>query len=105
MLFHGTIINAVRRLVAAVALVVFASLNAVDAVCCADGCTHDQPASADQRPAGPDDSMCILCMGGIDSESANALSPGCIVTDGTVSPILLAPDEAIPDPLDHPPRT
>lgn len=83
----------------------FASLNAVDAVCCADGCTHESAASAQQHPSAPDDSLCILCMGGIDSESANTLSPGCIVTDRTVNPILLAPDEAIPDPLDHPPRT
>ena len=32
----------VRRLLAAVMLALFASLNAIDGICCPDGCTHDK---------------------------------------------------------------
>jgi hypothetical protein len=39
----------VRRLVAAVVMLVFASLIAIDGICCSEGCTHEQgfaPATA-----------------------------------------------------------
>jgi hypothetical protein len=37
----GTYNREVRRFAAILVLVMFASLNAIDGICCPDGCTHE----------------------------------------------------------------
>jgi hypothetical protein len=41
----------VRRFAAVMVLMIFASLNAIDGICCPDGCTHEEEQSS--RPTTP----------------------------------------------------
>jgi len=103
--WDGAYNRAVRRLFAAVVLVLFASLNAIDGVCCPDGCTHEQESSSRQHNPEPPDGTCLLCLGGVDLSLRQDLSSCGIVTD----PVGLAPLghhlDAPADPLEHPPRS
>ena len=40
----------VRRLLAAAILILFASLNAIDGICCPDGCTHECESTSQHPP-------------------------------------------------------
>ena len=57
----------VCRLLAAAILVVFASLNALDGICCPDGCTHERESTSQQHGDHSGDGSCMLCLGSIDS--------------------------------------
>ena len=93
-----------RRLLAAVILVVFASLNAIDGICCPDGCTHDRESTSQQHGDHSGDGSCMLCLGGIDSAAAPTLAPAGIVTTRVGhSPFEPHLDE-LANPPDHPPR-
>jgi len=94
----------VRRLVAAAVLVLFASLNAIDGVCCPDGC-NDEPSSTSQHGQESPDGTCVLCLGGVESTSAPAPAAAGILTK-RVAPLLAThPLDATADPPDHPPRS
>jgi hypothetical protein len=94
----------VRRLVAAAIVGLFASLNAVDGICCPDGCTQDQ-ASTSQHNDRESDGDCVLCLGGVESAAPQTPSAFGIVTD-RFTPLLFTPYlDAPPEPPDHPPRS
>lgn len=95
----------VRRLLAAVMLVLFTSLNAMDGVCCPDGCTREE-----QSPAQPHNSesaagICVLCLGGVDSSTLQDLSPCGILTDRVGLPPFAHHLDVPSDPVEHPPRS
>ncbi len=94
-----------RRLLAAAMLVLFASLNAMDGVCCPDGCTQEQQTPAQSHNPDASDGNCMLCLGGVDSSVRPALTPGAVVTEGVgLSPLAHYLD-APSDPMEHPPRS
>ena len=101
----GAYNRSVRRLLAAVMLVLFASLNAMDGVCCPDGCTHEEQSSAQQHKSESADGICMLCLGGVDSSASQDLSPRGIVTDRVGLPPFAHHLDAPSDPVDHPPRS
>ena len=57
----------VRRFLAVAILVVFASLNAIDGICCPDGCTHERESTSQQQSDHAGDGSCMLCLGSIVS--------------------------------------
>jgi hypothetical protein len=85
-------------------MLVFASLVAIDGICCPDGCTHQQEASAQRPDQHSSDGSCMLCLGGIDSAAAPALSPSGIVTNRIGLPPLSSHLDALTKPPEHPPR-
>jgi len=95
----------VRRLLAAVMVVLFASLNAMDGVCCPDGCTREQQSPAQSHSPEASDGNCMLCLGGVDSSARPALTPGAVATDGVRPPPLAHHINAPADPVEHPPRS
>jgi hypothetical protein len=95
----------VRRLLAAVILVLFASLNAMDGVCCPDGCTHNKQSVSQQHTPEAADGMCMFCLGGVDSPVRQDLSPCGVVTDGVGPPPFAHHRDAPSDPVEHPPRS
>lgn len=95
----------VRRLLALVMLVMFASLNAIDGVCCPDGCTDEQQSSSERHTPDAGGGTCALCLGGVDSSTRQHFLPCGVVTDGLEPPPPEHHLDALPDPLDHPPRT
>ena len=86
-------------------LVLFASLNAMDGVCCPDGCTHEEQSSAQQHKSESADGICMLCLGGVNSSVQQDLSPCDVVTNGVGMPPLALHLDAPSDPVDHPPRS
>ena len=92
------------RFLAAVMLVLFASLNAMERVCCPDGCTHE-PQSSSERHAPDGDGACFLCLGGVDTSVQQDLSPSSAAGPGVVPPPLVHYIDALPDSVEHPPRT
>ena len=95
----------VRRLVAAAMLVLFASLSAIDGICCPDGCTHEQTSAAQHHDRESSDGRCVLCLGGVESAVPQAASGAAIVTN-RVAPLLFTHHlDAPTDPPEHPPRT
>jgi hypothetical protein len=97
--------RSVRRLLATVVLVVFASLNAMDGVCCPDGCTQEQQSPAQQHTPQSTGGICVLCLGGVDSAVPQELSPFGTVTDRIGLPRIAHHLDAPSDPLEHPPRS
>jgi hypothetical protein len=94
----------VRRLLAAVLLVLFASLNAVDGVCCPDTCTEEQgPSQEHDRESS--DASCVLCLGGVESAVPQTPSASGIVTDRFTPLLLTRHLDAPTEPPDHPPRS
>jgi hypothetical protein len=95
----------VRRLLAAVMLVLFASLNAMDGICCPDGCTHEQQSPLEQHTPEAADGICMLCLGGVDSPVAQDLAP-CGVVSGSIGvPQFVHHLDASSNPVEHPPRS
>jgi len=93
-----------RRLLAAVMLILFASLNATDGFCCPDGCTHEEHSPqqhTSEAPAG----ICALCLGAVDASALQDLAPRYIVTDRVGLPPIAHRLDVPPDPVDHPPRS
>jgi hypothetical protein len=85
-------------------LVVFASLNAIDAICCPDGCTHERESASEQQGDHAGDGSCMLCLGGIDAVAAPALTPAGLLTTRIGHARLRSPLDALANPPDHPPR-
>ena len=93
-----------RKALVTAVLVAFATLNAMDSICCPDGCTNDQETPVEHQSPESPDGVCILCLGGVDSAIHHALSPCAIVTT-RVAPVHLTPRLDAPTaPLEHPPR-
>jgi hypothetical protein len=94
----------VRRLMAIAVVVLFASLSAIDGICCPDGCTS-QPSSASQQhgPESPD-GTCALCLGGVESAVAPAPAATVVATSSFAPRLLTHHPDAPADPPDHPPR-
>lgn len=84
-------------------MVLFASLNAIDGICCPDGCTHEE-ASSDRDSPQPTDGMCVLCVGGVDNSTPESLTPGAVVVANVLRMVIAAPDDVRREPPDHPPR-
>ena len=85
-------------------LLVFASLNAIDGICCPDGCTHEQaPTSHHDRDSS--DGSCVLCLGGVESAIPQAASDGGTVTNRFTPLLFTRHLDAPTDPPDHPPRS
>ena len=94
-----------RRFLALAILVVFASLNAIDGICCPDGCTHEQATTSQHRDREPSDSNCVLCLGGVESAVPQAPSVSGVVTNRFAPPLFTHHLDAPTDPPDHPPRS
>ena len=94
----------VRRFLAAAILVVFASLNAIDGICCPDGCTHERESTSHQQSDHAGDGSCMLCLGSIVSAEVPVLTPSGIVTTHAGHPPLRSLLDAFANPPDHPPR-
>jgi hypothetical protein len=95
----------VRRLVVAAMLVLFASLNAIDGICCPDGCTHEQASTSQHHDRESSGGSCVLCLGGIESAVPQAASGAGTVTI-RFAPLLFTHHlDAPTDPPDHPPRS
>jgi hypothetical protein len=95
----------VRRLLAAAILMVFTSLNAIDGICCPDGCTHERESISQQHGEHSVDGSCMLCLGGIDSAAAPVLAPSGILTTRVGHSPLRSHLDALANPPDHPPRS
>ena len=93
-----------RRFLAVAILVVFASLNAIDGICCPDGCTHEREATSQQHGDDAGDGSCMLCLGGIDSPVAPVLTPSGMPTTRIAHAPLRSHIDALANPPDHPPR-
>jgi hypothetical protein len=94
----------VRRFLAAAMLILFASLNAIDGVCCPDGCTREQPSTSQHHDRQSSDGTCALCVGGVESGIVLAPLPSGKVTNRIALPLFTHHLDAPADPPDHPPR-
>ena len=94
-----------RRFVAAAMLVLFASLHAIDGICCPDGCTHEQVSTSQHHDRESSDGSCFLCLGGVESAVSHTPSASVTVTNrfAALPPTLHL--DAPADPPDHPPRS
>jgi hypothetical protein len=86
-------------------LILFASLNAIDGMCCPDGCTHEQSSTSQPHEGQSSDGTCVLCVGGVESSIALAPLPSPIVTSRIALPLFTHHLDAPTDPPDHPPRS
>jgi hypothetical protein len=84
-------------------LVVFASLNAIDGICCPDGCTHEEQASSWPSSASAE-GVCLLCTGGLNGPVPEELSPTVTVVFLVGGVPVTDPNDVLPDPPEHPPR-
>ena len=83
-------------------LVVFASLNAIDGICCPDGCTHERESTSQQHGDHAGDGSCMLCLGGIESAAAPVLTPSGILTTRVGHPPLRSHLDALVKPARPP---
>ena len=98
------IIDGVRRFAVVVMLVVFASLNAIDGICCPDGCTHEQTTSS--APIGASTGgICVLCTGGLQGPVLENRAPTAAVRSDITRIAVPDPLDVPPDPPEHPPRS
>jgi hypothetical protein len=97
--------HCVKRLLAAAMLTLFASLNAIDGICCPDGCTHDPPSTSQHQERQSSDGTCVLCAGGVESSVVPSPLPSAIVTSPIALPHFTRRLDAPADPPDHPPRS
>jgi hypothetical protein len=98
------IIVFVGRLLATAILLVFA-LNAIDGICCPDGCTHDNQSTVQQHGDLGGAGSCMLCLGGTDSAGAPVLTPSGVLATRIGHPPLRSHLDADANPPAHPPRT
>jgi len=93
----------VREAVAVLMLVAFASLNAIDGICCPDGCTHEETAAS--APSGSStDGPCVLCTGGLQGPVFEDLAPAVVIRSDVTRVAAADPNDVPPDPPEHPPR-
>jgi hypothetical protein len=95
----------VRRFAAILMLVIFASLNAIDGICCPDGCTHEEDASSTRSLPEGGGAICVLCVGGLSSAAPEDLSPDVPVVSAVARIAATRPLDVPPDPPEHPPRS
>jgi hypothetical protein len=95
----------VRSLAAAVLLVMFGFLSAVDGICCPDGCTREEASTSQHNDRESSDGNCILCLGGVESPAPQTRSASGIVTDRFTPFLLTLHLDAPTEPPDHPPRS
>jgi hypothetical protein len=94
----------VRRLCAALVLVVFASLNAMDGVCCPDGCRNERGSPSERHDLQSADGLCVLCTGSVDAP-VDRVFPACgLVADRLSPPPATRYLDAPSIPLERPPR-
>ncbi len=86
-------------------LVVFTSLNAIDGICCPDGCTQERESTSQQRGDHAGDGNCMLCFGSVDSAVAPVLTPSGILTTRIGHASFSSYLDALANPPDHPPRS
>jgi hypothetical protein len=86
-------------------LILFASLNAIDGICCPDGCTHEQSRTSQPHERQSSDGTCVLCIGGVEASIALAPLPSPVVTSRIALPLFTHHLDAPTDPPDHPPRS
>jgi len=97
--------SVVRRLVAAVALVLIAVVHGADPVLCADGCTDEERSSASATVPDHDaPSTCLLChssiVAGSSAPTATPVTYARAANCVFISPVPTQP----PSDIDHPPR-
>lgn len=85
-------------------VILFASLNAMDPVCCPDGCTYEQAAAPPHNPESQDEA-CMLCLGGVISTARLEFTLNRVMSDRIRLPHLAQPPDAPSVPVDHPPRS
>jgi hypothetical protein len=90
---------------AAAMLIVFTSLNAIDGICCPDGCTEEQSSTSQHDGRQSSDGACVLCIGGVESSIVLAPLPSAMVTSRIALPLFTHHLDAPTDPPDHPPRS
>jgi hypothetical protein len=93
----------VQRLVAALVLVIFASLSAIDGVCCPDGCTNEAQNTSPEQHA-PDEGVCMLCTGGVTFSVPDVLGPAIDRSADAAALLVPRPKDGTALPPDHPPR-
>ena len=93
-----------RRFLAVAILTLFAFLNAIDGICCPDGCTHEQTSASQPHERQSSDGTCALCVGGVESSIALAPLPSSIVTNRIALLPFSHHSDAPTNPPDHPPR-
>ena len=86
-------------------LTLFASLNAIDGICCPDGCTYEQSSTSQHNDRQSSEGACVLCVGGVESSTVLAPLPSAILTNRIALPLFTPRLDAPTDPLDHPPRS
>ena len=86
-------------------LIVFASLNAIDGICCPVGCTLGQASTSQHADRQSSDGACVLCVGGVESSVVLAPLPSAILTNRIALPLFAHHLDAPTDPPDHPPRS
>jgi hypothetical protein len=101
----GTYNRRVRHFAAALMLVVFAALNAIDGICCPDGCTHEEQASSTPSSPRGGEGICVLCVGGLSRPAPEALLPGVPVVSVVARVSATNRDDVPADPPEHPPRS
>ena len=99
------IIGVVRRLVAAALVMLFGFLNAIDGICCPDGCTHEEASTSQHNDRESSDGSCVLCLGGVESAAPRTPSASGVVTDRFTPLLLTLHLDAPTEPPDHPPRS
>jgi hypothetical protein len=85
-------------------LVLFAFLNAIDGICCPDGCTDEQQSAPQQHKPDSTAGICALCIGGVATVRLELLAGG-VVSDRVDVPPLAHHLDAPSDPVEYPPRS
>jgi hypothetical protein len=101
---HTSYNRHVRKLATILVLVMFASLNAFDGICCPDGCTHNQAASSSPS-GGSTEGACVLCAGGLQGPVLEDLAPVDLIRSDVGRVAAADPHDVPPDPPEHPPRS
>jgi hypothetical protein len=95
----------VRRFVASLLIVLFASLYAVYGICCPDGCTHEWEASSESNGPQPMDGLCVLCLGSLTDPVGASVSADALAAAEIARTPMTHPADVPADPPDHPPRS
>jgi hypothetical protein len=94
----------VRKFAAILMLVAFPSLNAIDGICCPDGCTHEETASSPLMGSATG-GICALCAGGLRGPVLREVAPAILIRSDITRLALADPHDVPPDPPEHPPRS